>query len=121
MVQAVLPPFLVRRLTPTGFLTGMTKIFPMTHLPSRLQLLPDRLTPAVIAVLYALFAGLWIIASGALLTFAVADPALQGRIEMAKGMVFVIVTSGLLYLLLKVWREPAGMLPALQQGDIQAA
>jgi diguanylate cyclase (GGDEF)-like protein/PAS domain S-box-containing protein len=72
----------------------------------RHRLIPKRLTPFGVALLYAAFAALWIIASGLLLTFSVADPLLQGRIELAKGLLFVTVTSGLLYLLLKGWREP---------------
>jgi PAS domain S-box-containing protein len=64
-----------------------------------------RLTPAGVALFYAAFAALWIVASGYLLTFAVSDPLLQGRIELAKGLLFVAVTAVLLYLLLKGWRE----------------
>ncbi|WP_238551903.1 EAL domain-containing protein [Herminiimonas sp. CN] len=65
------------------------------------------MSPAGIALLYAGIAALWIVASGRLLTFTVADPVLQGRIELAKGLAFVLVTSGLLYLLLKLRRAPA--------------
>ncbi|MDO9105420.1 MAG: PAS domain S-box protein [Methylovulum sp.] len=66
--------------------------------------MPKRLTPAKISLLYAGFAVLWIIASGYLLTFTVADPVIQNRIEIGKGLVFVAVTSYLLYLGLKGWR-----------------
>jgi diguanylate cyclase (GGDEF)-like protein/PAS domain S-box-containing protein len=59
--------------------------------------------PANIAFLYAAFSMLWIVASGLYLQISVADPVLQGWIELAKGMVFVFVTSVLLYLLLKAW------------------
>lgn len=69
-----------------------------------------------IALLYAAFAALWIIASGNLLTFAVDDATLQGHIEQAKGLTFVAVTSSLLYLLLKGWHktliDPANVLNA---------
>jgi len=65
----------------------------------------SRLTPARVVLLYALIAALWIIASGQLLTFVVENPVLRERIEIAKGLAFVAVTSGLLYLLLKGWRE----------------
>lgn len=69
-----------------------------------------------IALLYAAFAALWIIASGNLLTFAVDDATLQGHIEQAKGLAFVAVTSSLLYLLLKGWHktliDPANVLNA---------
>jgi PAS domain S-box-containing protein/putative nucleotidyltransferase with HDIG domain len=53
-------------------------------------------------LLYAAFAALWIVASSYLLTVTVADPVLLGRIELAKGLVFVFVTSILLYFLLRV-------------------
>src|SRR3989338_9945384 len=65
----------------------------------------NRLTPAGVALLYAGLAAVWIIASGYLLAFAVSDPLLQSRIELAKGLLFVAVTTALLYLLLKGWRE----------------
>jgi hypothetical protein len=72
-------------------------------LPSLLKsLMPDRLTPAAVALLYVAFAALWIVVSGHLLTITVADPVLMGRIELAKGLAFVSVTGGLLYLLLRV-------------------
>jgi PAS domain S-box-containing protein len=65
-----------------------------------------RLTPSSIALLYAAFSGGWIIASGMLLTVSLSDPLLQGRLELAKGLAFVVVSSGLLYLLLRAWAEP---------------
>lgn len=65
-----------------------------------------RLTPARAALLYAALAALWILVSGAVLTLSVDDPVMQGRIELAKGLLFVLVTSGLLYFLLKQWRDP---------------
>ncbi|MCG5513982.1 EAL domain-containing protein [Ectothiorhodospira shaposhnikovii] len=64
---------------------------------------PFKLTPAGIALSYALFAALWIIASGMMLGLALSEPLAQTRIEMLKGLVFVGVTSGLLYLLLRFW------------------
>ena len=63
------------------------------------SLLSRRLTHAGLALSYAAFAAVWIIVSGYLLT--VADPVLWGRIELAKGLVFVAVTSFLLYLLIR--------------------
>ena len=60
-----------------------------------------RFKPVGIALLYATFGALWIVASGLLLTFSVDDPVLQGRIELAKGLLFVVVTSSLLYLVLR--------------------
>jgi PAS domain S-box-containing protein len=56
-----------------------------------------------VALLYAAFAALWIVTSGTLLAIAVTDPVLLGRIELAKGLLFVAVTGLLLYLLLRVW------------------
>jgi diguanylate cyclase (GGDEF)-like protein/PAS domain S-box-containing protein len=61
---------------------------------------PGRLTRAGIALAYALFAALWIIVSGYLVATGVDNPALQAPIEIAKGLLFVAVTSVLLYLLL---------------------
>jgi PAS domain S-box-containing protein len=52
---------------------------------------------------YALFASLWILLSGYFLIINVADPALQWRLEMAKGLGFVAVSSVLLYVLLSRW------------------
>ena len=62
-----------------------------------------RLTPIGGALLYAVFAALWITVSGALLNMSVDDPVLQGRIEIAKGLLFVAVTSSLLYVVLREW------------------
>lgn len=61
--------------------------------------------PAEVALLYAGIAALWIIASGALLSYTVQDPVLQTRIELAKGLSFVAVTAALLYALLAHWRK----------------
>ena len=60
-----------------------------------------RLTPARIALLYAVFAGLWIFASDRLLALAVADPQWLVQMGTFKGIAFVTVTASLLYLLLK--------------------
>ncbi len=62
-----------------------------------------RLTPVGVALLYAVFAALWITVSGVLLNMSVDDPVLQGRIEIAKGLLFVAVTSSLLYVVLREW------------------
>lgn len=64
-----------------------------------------RLTPGWITLLYAGFAALWIITSDEVLNFVTADPTLMGRINIIKGLAFVIVTAGLLYLLLCGWCE----------------
>ncbi|SBT11171.1 exported hypothetical protein [Candidatus Propionivibrio aalborgensis] len=52
-----------------------------------------RITPARVIFLYAALAALWILVSGALPSFSVADPVMEGRIELAKGLLFVLVTS----------------------------
>ena len=65
-----------------------------------------RFSPSQAATLYAIFASVWIFASGLLLTFDVAGPVWQGRFEIGKGLLFVLVTSSLLYLLLRQWGEP---------------
>ncbi len=57
-------------------------------------------------MLYAVFGALWIVASGLLLTFSVDDPVVQGRIELAKGLMFVVVTSRLLYFVLRHLQDP---------------
>lgn len=67
---------------------------------------------SVIALTYAAFAALWIVLSATLLDLAVDDPVLQGRIELFKGLAFVAVTSGLLYILLRAFKAPHAM-PAL--------
>ncbi|HUW75799.1 MAG TPA: PAS domain S-box protein [Gallionella sp.] len=76
------------------------------------RLKAGRHTPTGIALIYAALAALWIILSTCLLNFTVADPLLQSRIELAKGLAFVAVTSGLLYLLLNHWRESHAAHPA---------
>ncbi|MCC6134541.1 MAG: EAL domain-containing protein [Gammaproteobacteria bacterium] len=70
-----------------------------------LSFLRHRLTPGRIALLYAGFAALWIIVSDGLLNLASDNPALLGWISVIKGLVFVTVTTGLLYFLLQSWRE----------------
>lgn len=69
---------------------------------SRKPLLSRQLTPAGVTLLYAVLATLWIVVSDHFLTITVADPVLMGRIELAKGLAFVAVTSLLLYLLLRM-------------------
>lgn len=69
-----------------------------TKLLARLRSMP---AATRVTLIYAVFAALWITTSGMLLTFTIQDPDLQGHIELIKGLMFVAVTSGLLYLLLK--------------------
>jgi len=59
------------------------------------------LNPLRFSLLYGVCATLWIVGSGFLLTFAITDPASQWQLELVKGLVFVAVTTALLYLLLR--------------------
>ena len=68
------------------------------------QLFEKQGSPGRIVLAYACFAALWIIASGVFLTISVEDQVLQGYIEVAKGLLFVLVTAGLLYQLVK-WNQ----------------
>jgi len=85
--------------------------------PRRKSPISDRFTPTGITLLYAVLAALWIVLSNYLLTLTVTDPSLQSRIEVAKGLAFVTVTSVLLYLLLNHWRETHAMQPANLQTE----
>ncbi len=63
-----------------------------------------RITPSRVALLYAVFTSVWMFSFSKLRTFTIYDVVFQGYIELAEGLIFVAVTSGLLYLLLKRWR-----------------
>lgn len=54
-----------------------------------------------IALLYLLFAALWIALSDRVLTWFISDPALLTRAQTSKGLAFVAVTTLLLYLVLR--------------------
>ncbi|MDP2284064.1 MAG: EAL domain-containing protein [Pseudohongiella sp.] len=56
-----------------------------------------RISPLVLALLYAVFASTWILLSGYLVEYAVDSHTLHARIEVAKGIGFVVVTSLLLF------------------------
>ncbi|MCG5516580.1 MULTISPECIES: bifunctional diguanylate cyclase/phosphodiesterase [unclassified Ectothiorhodospira] len=64
-----------------------------------------RLHPSAghVVLIYALIAGVWIIASGWLLEWALENGTAQVRLEIVKGLLFVLVTSTLLYGLLRSW------------------
>lgn len=66
---------------------------------------PKTYKAARVALLYLVFASLWIFVSDRFLTLALADPELLVRISTAKGFAFVVVTAFLLYLLLQVWDD----------------
>ncbi len=78
-----------------------------------------RFSAASITLLYAGFAALWIIASGYLLNINVSNPLMQSHIEMAKGLVFVVVTGGMLYFLLKTWGESVSYSSDVQDKSIK--
>jgi diguanylate cyclase (GGDEF)-like protein/PAS domain S-box-containing protein len=75
------------------------------------------LTPAVIALLYAVFGTLWIVVSGSLLKLTVDDPLWQEIVELAKGLLFVFISAGLLFLVLRQWQS---ILPPLPSGPNKA-
>ncbi|MEA5097413.1 MAG: GAF domain-containing protein [Burkholderiaceae bacterium] len=66
------------------------------HRHSSHDWLNQQINPTRIMLAYAVFAALWIIASGAFLTFTIQDQYLQAWIEIGKGLLFVVVTSVLL-------------------------
>lgn len=62
--------------------------------------LSDRL-PIRMAILYVLVAGIWILLSDYALVLFIADGPTLGRIQTYKGFLFVVVTAGLLYGILR--------------------
>lgn len=63
-----------------------------------------------VVITYMVFAALWIFLSDGLLMALMDDPALLGRLSVLKGVLFVVTTGGLLYLLLKS-RRGSGLAP----------
>ena len=63
-----------------------------------------RLGSAIIALLYAGFSVLWIVASDTFLQITGADQLFQNRIDITRGLAFAIIAGGLLFLLLEVCR-----------------
>jgi diguanylate cyclase (GGDEF)-like protein/PAS domain S-box-containing protein len=59
-----------------------------------------QLDTARVVLLYAVFAGLWILLSDEVINWIVTDPDFRHLTQSFKGLLFVGVTSGLLYLLL---------------------
>ena len=73
-----------------------------------------------IVYLYALFAAFWIFFSDrALERFA--DPATIMRLATVNGLVFVAITSSLLYLLLKVWHAPTAQVAGVVESGAPLA
>ena len=69
------------------------------------------LAPGWIALTYVAAAAAWILASGYALDLLVEDVELLERLEQAKGLLFVCVTGGLLFLVLRA-RQPDAILLA---------
>ncbi len=67
------------------------------------------LDTARVVLLYAVFAGLWILLSDEIINGLIADPLYRHLAQSLKGLLFVGVTSGLLYLLLnrRLWPQDA--------------
>lgn len=70
------------------------------------------------ALVYAVFAGLWILLSDRAMGLLFRDPELLVQASMAKGWLFVAVTSLLLYVLV---RQLVGQLHASHQRELQEA
>lgn len=64
-----------------------------------------RRPPWLIILLYAALSILWLGVAGYLISLTVDDPVLRGRAYVAKELMFVVMSSGLFYLLLKLGRE----------------
>jgi diguanylate cyclase (GGDEF)-like protein/PAS domain S-box-containing protein len=60
----------------------------------------------LIVLLYAAFSILWLVVASYLISLTLDDPVLRSQAYVAKELTLVAVSSGLLYLLLKLWREP---------------
>jgi len=67
-----------------------------------------RHTPIKITLVYATFACLWILFSDNLVVRVFSEPAQLALAGMLKGWLFVAITSGLLFLLLRNWRDKLG-------------
>jgi diguanylate cyclase (GGDEF)-like protein/PAS domain S-box-containing protein len=73
------------------------------HLPAQPAVASSILTPSRIAAVYALFASVWILVSGDVVSHISTDVAWLNEVEKFKGLAFVLVTSALLYALLSRW------------------
>ncbi len=62
-----------------------------------------RSRPARVAFIYMIVAATWIFTSSYLLPKATTNPELQGIFEIAKGLLFVLITGALLYITLHNW------------------
>jgi diguanylate cyclase (GGDEF)-like protein/PAS domain S-box-containing protein len=59
----------------------------------------------LIVLLYAAFSILWLVVAGYLISLTVDDPISRSRAYVARELMLVVMSSGLLYLLLKLGRE----------------
>lgn len=62
--------------------------------------------PLRLALAYALLGVLWVMGSDLLLPFVAAAPAVSAELEQAKGLIFILITSVLLYFLLTRYSPP---------------
>jgi PAS domain S-box-containing protein len=93
-------------------LQAFPKSVSMTHPPARIR---RRRSAARVAALYLVLATLWILGSDQILALVAADPQWQHWLGTAKGLVYVLLTALLLYLLLRVWPPaPAGRVERLR-------
>jgi len=67
----------------------------------RYKLSPPRLISSKIVITYAIVSGFWIYFSDLLLALLVDDSRIMSRIAMMKGWLFVLVTSTLLFFLIR--------------------
>jgi diguanylate cyclase (GGDEF)-like protein/PAS domain S-box-containing protein len=61
----------------------------------------------LIILLYAAFSILWLVIASYVISLTLDDPILRSRAYIAKELILVAISSGLLYLLLKLGRDPA--------------
>jgi two-component system cell cycle sensor histidine kinase/response regulator CckA len=73
-----------------------SKVPPEQTMPMRRKFRP-RLTPARLAAIYVLVSTLWVLVTSELVFIEAKSPAAITRIEMAKGLLFIVATAALLF------------------------
>ena len=68
-----------------------------------------------LVLVYAAFATVWILVSDQLVAWMISDPVLMTRVSVAKGWFFVVVTTVLLYGLIRRMQSVLGRLSKLEQ------
>lgn len=63
------------------------------------------LTPLSLTLFYIFFGLLWIFGSDYVLSINIVDSVIASQFEVAKGVLFVILTGSILYVLLQKWRK----------------